>query len=166
MRALAILAVFVACAGSLFAEIRIVRTTSQGKATTISTDVRETSEGDGLRVQQKSEEGSVTTLLGGDGTVRSTELLAKDGTIHMSSDGTAVTVSGTWKGKAVAGRCELKGLGFYGSGFEFAVRALARGGLQSLKFPMINPADPSKATVMELAREGSDSFRGREAIKV
>jgi hypothetical protein len=166
MRSFAIIAAMLACATGLFAEIHIMSSTTGGKTKTISTEQREIPEGSDLKILQKSEEGSVSTLLGRDGTVKSTEIQAKDGRILMESDGKTVSVSGTWKGKALSGQNELKGLGFYGNGFEFALRALARDGLASLKFPMIQPTDPKKAMVMELTREGRELIKGREAIKV
>lgn len=166
MRFFMCIAAMILCAGALAAETRIVSTTSEGKTKTYSTEVREIPDGSGVEIQEKGEEGSFSVHLDGDGLVRSVETQSKDGTILMVSDGKFVTVSGTWKGKAVGGKCDQKGLGFYGSGFEFALRALARGGLESLRFPMINPAEPSKAVVMELTREGSESYKGRDAIKV
>lgn len=75
-------------------------------------------------------------------------------------------MSGTWKGKAIQDSYELKGRGFYGRGFDFVLRAFAKGGCAALQFPMINLAKPSKTTVLELKKEGSAEFKGRPAIKV
>ena len=166
MRLLAILTALIACAAALSAEIRIVNATSAGKTRTISTDVREIPEGGRLRILQENEEGSVSTHLDADQTVVSAEIRTRDGTILMANDGKAVRVSGTWKGKEVAGNCDLKGLSFYGYGVEYALRALARNNLKSLKFLLIQPWDPSKSMLMELTTEGNDTFRGRKAIKV
>jgi hypothetical protein len=166
MRAIAIVAAALICAGSLGAETRIVSTTSQGKTTTQSSSYREEREGGLVRIVEEGEDGSVATLLAADGTVSSTDIRTKQGSILMSSDGKAVELSGTWDGKPISGRYELKGLGFYGTGFAYALRALARNGLTSLKFPMISFAKPSSSTVMEIKREGAGSFKGKSAIKV
>lgn len=153
-------------ASSLYGETRVVSTTSQGKTTTQTSAYRESAEGVFTRVVEEGEDGSVVTLLAADGTVASTDISMKQGSIRMSSDGKAVDISGTWDGKPISGRYELKGLGFYGSGFTFALRALARNRLDSLKFPMISFAKPSSSTVMEVKREGKGSFKGKSAIKV
>jgi len=167
MRATAIaIASALICAGTLAAETRVVSTTIKGETKLRSSIYREEAEGAFLRIREEAEDGSVEALLAADGTVASTDLRTKDGDVRMSSDGKVVDISGTWRGKPVSGRYELKGLGFYGSGFTFALRALAKGGLSALRFPMIDVAKPEKSAVMELRREGTDSFKGKLAIKV
>jgi hypothetical protein len=166
MRVFPTIAILLLCAAGLSGETRIVSRTSRGKTTIVSTATREIAEGRDLRVEESGEEGEVSTLLAEDGTVESTEFRAKDGTILIVSDRKVVTISGGWKDKPIAGQYELKGLGFYGEGFKFALRAFARGGCAPLEFPMISPMKPSKAIVMKLTRQGSADFKGGEAIKV
>jgi hypothetical protein len=160
----------VGLSSSLGAETRTYAITSQGKTKTQTSVYRVKVEGGLVRVVEEasdpSEGGTVESLLAADGTVSSAEIQMKQGSIRMTSDGKTVESSGTWNGKAISGRYALDGLGFYGNGFSFALRALAEGGLASLKFPMISIAKPSSATVMELKREGEDSFKGKRAIKV
>jgi hypothetical protein len=162
----AFLVAFLSREGSLFADVRVVSTTIEGKTKTVSTEVLEVARGKEIEIRQKNEDGSAITILKEDDTVLSQESQSKDGAIRMRCDGSFVIISGTWKGKALDGKYELKGLGFYGNGFEYALRALARNDLRTLRFPMIDPTNPSKSTVMELAREGTESFKGRTAIKV
>jgi hypothetical protein len=166
MRLFATLALVLACAAGLSSETRIISRTSQGKTMIVATEIRQIAEGKDLRVEESSEDGNTNTLLAEDGTVKTTEFLAKDGTIRMESDGNVVTVSGTWKDKPIVGRYELRGKAFYGPGLKFAVRAFARGGFASLKFPVIQPTKPSKAMLMELTKEGTAVFNDREATKV
>jgi hypothetical protein len=166
MRSLLLAFFLVILAGTPFAETRVVSTTSEGKTKTVSTEVVETAMGGDLEVEEKNDEASSVTLIAGDGTVKSQEIRSKDGTMLMVSDGASVTVSGTWKGKALSGSYAQKGVGFYGNGFAFALRALARNNLKTLKFVMVRPTEPAKSTVMELIREGGDSFKGRKALKV
>jgi hypothetical protein len=166
MRLFSVLAFTLACAAGLSSETRVVSRTSQGKTTIVATEIREIAEGKDLRVEERGEEGSTSTLLAEDGTVKSTEFRAKDGTIRMVSDGKAVAISGTWKDKPVSGQYDLKGQAFYGEGFKFATRAFARGGCVPLEFPMISPTKPSKALVLKLTKEGSAAFKGREATEV
>jgi hypothetical protein len=163
--AAAILGLASASASALSGETRIVSTTSEGKTVLSTTERREIEEGAGLRVEEAGQDGSEVVRLAADGTVVSDELRAKEGTIRMESDGEAVAVSGTWKGKSVSGRCELKGSAFYGAGFEFAARAFARGGFKNLKFMSIPMDKPSKSIVMEIGKEGTEEFRGRAAVK-
>lgn len=166
MRVLAIAAAVLVLARTASAEVRVYSTTIKGDTKLQSSEYLEESVGGSPRITEKGEDGIVTTQLAADGTVAWTEIRMKQGSVRMASEGGYVVTSGTWDGKEVAGRCELKGLGFYGSGFTFALRALALSGAKSLKFPMIGFADPSKATVMELKRDGGDSFKGRKAVKV
>jgi hypothetical protein len=166
MRSLACCLAMVLCAGCLFAETRVVKVTSKGQTKEVSTTLRESAEGPDTRFLQESGQDSVETLLGEDGKVRYQETRSADGAIRMSSDGMRLKVTGTWKGKALSGDFDLKGLGFYGNGFDFALRALASEGLDSLKFPMVRPADPPQFVVMALNREGADTYAGQEAVKV
>jgi hypothetical protein len=171
-KALIVSSLICACAlGSpLWSETRVVATTSQGKTKTQASTYREAREGALTRIVEEGDDpeegGTVETLLAADGTVASTDIRMKQGRIRMTSDGKTVETSGTWDGKPISGRCELKGLGFYGNGFAFALRALAMNDLKSLKFPMINFAKPSTSTVMEIKRDGTDTFMGKRAIKV
>jgi hypothetical protein len=166
MRLFSILAFMLVLATGLSSETRVVSRTSQGKTTIASTEIHEIAEGKDLRVEESGEEGSTSTLIAEDGTVKSTEFRAKDGTILLVSDGKAVAISGNWKDKPISGQYDLKGLAFYGEGFKFAARAFARGGCAPLKFPVISPTKPSKAMVMKLTKEGSAVFKGREATQV
>jgi hypothetical protein len=166
MRSALALASVLLFAGSLAAETRTVATTTKGKTTTQTSIYREAPEGSSIRVTQEAGTDIVATVVSKDSTVSSVDIRTKDGRILMTSDGAVVAVSGTWAGKEIGGRYELKGLGFYGNGFDYALRALARRGLQSLQFPMIDPANPAKAMVMELRREGTDLFKGKPAVKV
>jgi hypothetical protein len=161
-----ILVSLAAIAGAAGAETLTVRTTVKGKVTTSSSTRVEAPEGEGLRILEGSEEAEVSVLALSDGTVKSYELKAKDGQVLMVSDGKFVESSGSWQGKPISSKFELKGLGFYGSGFEFALRALARNGLASLKFPMVNMAEPSKSVTMVATREGTERFGERDGIKV
>jgi hypothetical protein len=166
MRKASMLLFIVMLSGALGAETHVIRTTSAGKVTTTSTEVVELASSGGVEIREKSEEGSWRTLIGPDDRAVWQEIAGKDGSIRMVSDGRIVSVSGAWKGKPIAGSFELNGLGFYGNGFELALRAMAKGGLASLKFPAVQIKDPIRAVVMELTREGSEAFGGREAIKV
>lgn len=165
MRLFAILAFILVCSAGLSSETRVVSRTSKGKTTVAATEIREIAEGKDLRVEESGEEGSTSTLVAEDGTVKSTEFRAKDGTLLLVSDGKAVAISGNWKDKPISGQYDLKGLAFYGEGFKFAARAFVRGGCAPLEFPMISPTKPSKAMVMKLTKEGSASFKGSEATK-
>ncbi len=166
MRAIAIAAAAFILGGAAWADTRVVSTTVKGETRIQKSEYVEESVGGLPRIIEKGEDGSVTTQLAADGTVAWTEVQAKQGAIRMASEGGFVVTSGTWDGKQISGRYELKGLGFYGSGFSFALRALARSGAKSLKFPMIGLPDPSKGTVMELKREGEEVFKGKKAVKV
>jgi hypothetical protein len=166
MRYCSMLVLMLAGAVGLWGEVRVVSVTSKGETKTAITEIRETAEGSGLRVEESDEAGSASTLLAEDGTVKSTEIRAKDGTMLMISDGKTVAISGTWENKPFEGHYDLKGRGFYGQGFEFALRAFARGGCKPLEFPMISPMKPSKTMIMELTKKGTAAFKGREAIKV
>ncbi len=166
MRFLPIIFAMLVLGAFLYPETRVVSTRSEGKTRTVTTEFEEVAKDGGVEVREVGEEGSLVALLDPAGEVRSFEIRSKEADLAMRSDGKVVTVSGTWKGKPIAGSCELKGLGYYGGGFEFALRALARNKLASLKFPMIRPAEPSKSTVMELTREGVEAYKGRSAIKV
>jgi len=166
MRAIAIAAAAFIFVGAASAEARVFRTIIKGETKLQSSEYSEESAGGLPRIVEKGEDGIVTTQLTADGTVAWTEIQSKDGSVRMASEGGFVVTSGTWEGKPVSGRYELKGVGFYGSGFSFALRALARSGEKSLKFPMIGVKDPSKGMVMEIKRDGSDVFNGKKAVKV
>jgi hypothetical protein len=153
------------CAAGLSAETIVVSRTSGGQTVLSTTERKASAEGAGLRVEESGEDGTTSALLAADGTVVSEELRAPDGILRLENDGKAVAVSGTWKGKAVSARCELKGSGFYGLGFGFAARAFARGGCKPLKFPSISPDKPSRSTFMTITKEGKEPYKGAEATK-
>jgi hypothetical protein len=154
------------CAVGFSGETLVVRTTSRGVTSTETTVVKRTQEGSDFRVEETGETESVDTLLAEDGTVKSSEVRTEDGDALMVSDGSAVDISGTWRGKPLRARYELKGLRFYGRNFGFAAAAFARGGFAPLRFPVINLAKPSKSTVLELKKTGTADYEGRRAIEV
>lgn len=148
-------------------ETRIVSTTGGGKTVISTTERREVADPSGLRIEEISDEESVTTLLAEDGTAKSVEVAAKDGgTALMVCDGSGVDVSGIWRGKPVKARCDLQGGRFYGRSFGLAARAFAKGGFKSLEFAYIRLDKPSKAMIMQLQPEGPAEFKGRRAAKV
>ena len=89
------------------------------------------------------------------------------GNLKITNERNQVRIEGNLKGKTVTAVRELKGLGFYGAGFDLGVRALILGRLDKLPYAMVNVADPAfPVTEMELRRDGEASYRDQKAIKV
>jgi hypothetical protein len=161
------LAVFVlAVASTAYAETRVYSTTIKGKTEQRVSIYTETLKDGFLSIVEEGDEGRVSSLLASDWTVVETEIQSKQGSVKMVRSGNYVETKGTWDGKTISGKYELKNIDFYGFGFSYALKALGQKGLKNLKFPVISMEDPSKAVVMEIQREGDGEYKGKKAIKV
>ncbi len=138
-------------------------TTIKGQTSTSSTFVRETPLADGLEVIIEDEDGFSRSILDAEGRVIYERVESGSDYLTISSDGVAVRISGSWKGKPIDAERELKGCAFYGCRFEFALRAMIEDGLDSMKFVMVHREDPSDPAVMSLRMDGRESYNGSDA---
>ncbi len=154
------------CASAAAAETRVMATTIKGETRTSDTLVRETPLADGLDVIIEDEEGCSRSILDAEGRVLYERVESGQDYLDISSDGSAVRISGSWKGKKIEVARDLKGCGFYGCRFEFALRAMIERSLGSMRFVMVHREDPSDPAVMELKLDGRESFNGSEATRI
>ncbi len=158
------------CIGSaglaLSAETRIMTTTIKGETRTSATQIYERAVTGGREVVIEDEDGKTRSILDADGRVTCELIESPHGSLVVACDGLTLRVSGSWKGKRIELRRDLKGYGFYGCRFEFAIRAMLVQNLESITFMMLHREDPSSPAVMELKREGVEFFKGQKAIKV
>jgi hypothetical protein len=166
----AIIPAFILCVGAagsvVSAETRIMATTLHGQTRTSSTHIYERVGTGGLEIVIEDEDGRTRSILDAEGRVTCELVESPHGSLVIASDGATLRVSGSWKGKRIDFSRDLKGIGFYGCRFEFAIRAMISQGIDSMKFVMIHREDPSDAAVMELRREGAEIFNGCEAIRL
>jgi hypothetical protein len=154
-------------AAALPAEVWTYVTTTDGKQETKVYQRQEVMEASGLRITETSDGIMSSQLLDPEGQVLSCELRTPDGALTMVNDRQIVQVRGNWKNRPLNCTGELKGRGFYGTGFDLGVRALIRAKKERLILPLFNLGDQNPGIQeMELSREGMETFQGQTVYKI
>jgi len=165
-RSVIIPALLLCASAAAGAETRVMATTMKGQTRTSDTLVRETPLADGLEVIIEDEDGMSRSILDAEGRVLYERVESGQDYLTITSDGQSARISGSWKGKRIEVARDLKGCGFYGCRFEFALRAMIERGLDSMRFVMVHREDPSDPAVMDLRLDGRESYNGGEATRI
>ena len=150
---------------ALFAERTWVKETKEGTVTEHWYDRTKTADGDNLKIETVSEDGTIVLVVRPDGQATYIQETGKKGQYTITRSGDTLTVNSTWNGKKTDGTVLVKKTGWYGT-VEQAIKVFQAEKKDKLVMLLVNPVDPKTTTEMQFIRQGNEQLDGTETTKV